>query len=139
MTPAVAAHADEDHDEDARPAWSLTRDAYDSIKLDNPLPDRVDRAWALGGATGKGVKVCILDSGIEAGHPLVGELARRGRDHVDEDGNGDRDRGHRRRPLRPRHRLRGRRARPSPPRPSCTRCACSAPASPARARCCSPA
>jgi subtilisin family serine protease len=88
MTPAIAAHTDEDHDEDARPAWSLTRDAYDSIKLDNPLPDRVDRDWALGGATGKGVKVCILDSGIEAGHPLVGEIAGATAMTIDEDGNG---------------------------------------------------
>ncbi len=88
MTPAVAAHADEDHDEEARPAWSLTRDAYDSIKLDNPLPDRVDRDWALGGSTGKGVKVCILDSGIEAGHPLVGELAGAVAITIDEEGNG---------------------------------------------------
>ena len=36
-------------------------------------PERVDREWALGGSTGAGVRVCILDSGVEAGHPLVGE------------------------------------------------------------------
>ena len=39
------------------------------------MPERVDRAWAIGGATGEGVKVCILDSGVERNHPLVGELA----------------------------------------------------------------
>ncbi len=38
-------------------------------------PGRVTREWAWGGSTGKGVKVCILDSGIEADHPDVGELA----------------------------------------------------------------
>jgi subtilisin family serine protease len=65
----------------------LTRDAYDSIELENPLPDRVDRAWALGGATGKGVKVCILDSGVESGHPLVGDVAGAVVMSVDEDGN----------------------------------------------------
>jgi subtilisin len=43
--------------------------------MDNLLPQRVDREWAFGGATGQGVKVCILDSGVEAGHPLVGDLA----------------------------------------------------------------
>ncbi len=84
----VAAHAEEQHDEEARPAWSLTRDAYASIGLENPLPDRVDRAWALGGATGKGVKVCILDSGVEPGHPSIGAIAGAVAISVEEDGNG---------------------------------------------------
>ena len=88
MTFPVVAHADDDHDEEARPAWSLTRDNYASINLDNPLPDRVDRAWALGGATGKGVRVCILDSGVEPGHPSVGEIAGAVSMSIDEDGNG---------------------------------------------------
>ena len=35
--------------------------------LPNPLPQRVDRDWAFGGATGAGVRVCILDSGVESG------------------------------------------------------------------------
>ena len=35
---------------------------------------RVSRDWAIAGSTGD-VDVCIVDSGIEAGHPLVGELA----------------------------------------------------------------
>jgi subtilisin family serine protease len=30
--------------------------------------------WAWGGATGAGVKVAVVDSGIEAGHPMVGEV-----------------------------------------------------------------
>ncbi|MBD0329047.1 MAG: S8 family serine peptidase [Thermoleophilia bacterium] len=37
-------------------------------------PDRVTREWALGGSTGKGISVCVLDSGVEAGHPLVGDV-----------------------------------------------------------------
>jgi subtilisin family serine protease len=57
------------------PAWSLPRDAAAEIDLQNPLPERVDRAWALDGSTGAGVRVCILDSGVERGHPLVGNLA----------------------------------------------------------------
>jgi subtilisin len=85
---AVAHATDDGHDEGLRPAWSLTRDAYDSIELENPLPDRVDRAWALGGATGKGVKVCILDSGVESGHPLVGDVAGAVVMSLDENGNG---------------------------------------------------
>jgi subtilisin len=34
----------------------------------------VTRDWALGGSTGRGARVCVVDSGIEAGHPLVGEV-----------------------------------------------------------------
>ena len=57
------------------PAWSLTSAAATDIGIANLLPERVDAEWAFGGATGDGIKVCILDSGVEAGHPLVGEVA----------------------------------------------------------------
>jgi subtilisin family serine protease len=33
------------------------------------------REWAWGDSTGRGVRVCILDSGVEPNHPLVGPLA----------------------------------------------------------------
>jgi subtilisin family serine protease len=56
------------------PAWSLPADAVDGIAISADWPERVDRDWAWGGSTGAGVRVCILDSGIEAGHPLVGEI-----------------------------------------------------------------
>jgi subtilisin family serine protease len=56
------------------PAWSLPHDAAAAIGLANPLPERVDREWALAGSTGAGVRVCILDSGVEAAHPGVGEV-----------------------------------------------------------------
>ena len=56
------------------PAWSLPLDAAAAIGLTNPLPERVDREWALAGSTGAGVRVCILDSGVEAAHPGVGEV-----------------------------------------------------------------
>lgn len=29
---------------------------------------------AFGGASGRGIRVCIVDSGVEGGHPLVGEV-----------------------------------------------------------------
>jgi len=56
------------------PAWSLPREAAATISMVNPLPERVDRGWAIGGSTGSGVRVCILDSGVERGHPLVGDV-----------------------------------------------------------------
>jgi subtilisin len=57
------------------PAWSLPAGSAESLALPTEWPGRVTREWAWGGSTGKGVRVCILDSGIEADHPDVGELA----------------------------------------------------------------
>jgi subtilisin family serine protease len=68
------------------PAWSLPQDAVGRITIANPLPERVDREWAFGGATGKGVRVCVLDSGVEPNHPLVGDLAGAVAITLDEDG-----------------------------------------------------
>ena len=56
------------------PAWSLPNDAVDLISLPSTWPERVTRDWAWGGSTGRGARVCILDSGVEADHPLVGGL-----------------------------------------------------------------
>jgi subtilisin family serine protease len=83
VTVEVRAHTEDDE----RPAWSLPSTAVRGIALDNPLPERVDREWAFGGATGKGVKVCVLDSGIEEGHPAVGAVAGAVAVSLDEDGN----------------------------------------------------
>jgi subtilisin len=58
------------------PAWSLPAGTAEALALPTQWPGRVTREWAWGGSTGKGVSVCILDSGIERGHPMVGELAR---------------------------------------------------------------
>ena len=41
-----------------------------------PAPEPVDRDWAWGRATGRGVRVCVVDSGVEAGHPQVGPGVR---------------------------------------------------------------
>jgi len=56
------------------PAWSLTADAVQDIAIASQWPDRVTRDWAIGGATGEGVDVCILDSGVDGEHSLVGGL-----------------------------------------------------------------
>ena len=58
------------------PAWSLPKDEAERIALPMEWPERVDREWAWGGSTGEGVRVCILDSGVERDHPLVGGLER---------------------------------------------------------------
>ena len=69
----VAAHAAE-YTGESLPAWSLPKDAVDRIALPVEWPERVTREWAWGGSTGAGVRVCILDSGVEADHPRVGGL-----------------------------------------------------------------
>ena len=74
VSAAVVPHAAAADDEEL-PAWSLPKLAANRIAIDNPLPERVDRDWALGGATGKGVKVCVLDSGVELTIRSVGPLA----------------------------------------------------------------
>jgi subtilisin len=58
------------------PAWSLPAGGAAEIALPAQWPERVDREWAWGGATGEGVRVCILDSGVERDHPLVGRVDR---------------------------------------------------------------
>ncbi len=58
-----------------RPAYSSAF-ALDSLR-DTPanLPTaEITAQWAWGDSTGKGVKVAVIDSGIESGHPGLGEL-----------------------------------------------------------------
>ncbi len=62
--------------EEELPAWSLPASAGESIRLPSDWPERVTREWAWGGATGAGVRVCVLDSGVELDHPLVGTVQR---------------------------------------------------------------
>jgi subtilisin len=56
------------------PAWSLPAGTVESLGLPTDWPGRVTREWAWGDSTGKGVRVCILDSGIDGDHPMVGEI-----------------------------------------------------------------
>lgn len=56
---------------DQRPAWSK-----ESVFLQLPeleIDDHWSPEWAMGGATGAGVRVAVVDSGIDADHPLLGE------------------------------------------------------------------
>ena len=53
-----------------RPAWSR---ATGVLRIDNTVDlNDLSRDWAWGGATGRGVRVAIIDSGIEADHPALG-------------------------------------------------------------------
>ena len=81
-----------------RLAADAARPAGPSVeRIDAQWPERVTREWAWGGSTGKGVRVCILDSGVEPNHPMVGDIeravaVRRGEDDetiVEEDTEGD--------------------------------------------------
>ncbi|MET7333180.1 S8 family serine peptidase [Nonomuraea sp. NPDC005650] len=40
------------------------------------FPGPITREWAWGGATGRGVTVCLIDSGVEADHPAIGGRVR---------------------------------------------------------------
>ena len=79
------------------PAWSLPAAASQEIGIGVEWPERVTADWALGGSTGAGVRVCILDSGVQPDHPLVGELEGavalrkddEGQIHVEDDTEGD--------------------------------------------------
>ena len=70
----VEAQELDDEQREPIPAWSLPAEEVERIRLASEWPERVDREWALEGSSGKGVRVCVLDSGIESGHPLVGEI-----------------------------------------------------------------
>jgi subtilisin family serine protease len=79
------------------PAWSLPPDAVSRITVQKSWPASITRDWAYGDSTGAGARVCILDSGVESGHPLVGEVqtavvvtaGEDGEPRVDEDTEGD--------------------------------------------------
>jgi subtilisin len=59
-----------------RPAWSWQFDPGHLRPINSvSLPSPVTKDWAWGRATGTGIKVAIVDSGIEVGHPLVGDVA----------------------------------------------------------------
>jgi subtilisin len=56
------------------PAWSIDRVAAAAHPLAGTLPLDHPREWAWGGSTGAGVRVCILDSGVDGGHAAVGPI-----------------------------------------------------------------
>jgi len=61
------------------PAWSASflPDARQALTATGPLAG-LTREWAWGGSTGRGVRVAVIDSGIEADHPALGTAVRGG-------------------------------------------------------------
>ena len=59
------------------PAWSEAFVGPDGADVSGvtALPLEDVRRWAFGGATGAGVKVAVVDSGVDADHPAVRGLA----------------------------------------------------------------
>jgi subtilisin len=59
-----------------KPAWSWQFEADRLAPAPTlPLPAPITADWAWAGSTGAGVRVAVVDSGIDAGHPAVGHLA----------------------------------------------------------------
>ncbi len=62
-----------------RPAWSqaFTPQALEQLPAVPPLA-QITPEWAWGGSTGAGVRVAVIDSGIEHDHPAVAGAVRGG-------------------------------------------------------------
>jgi len=56
------------------PAWSLASGETPTIETPGSWRSTISREWALEGSRGA-VDVCVVDSGVESGHPRVGLLA----------------------------------------------------------------
>ena len=66
-------------DESLRPAWSeqFTPQAIKRLFHTGPIADLTPE-WAFSGSTGLGVRVAVVDSGVEVDHPALGDCVRGG-------------------------------------------------------------
>jgi subtilisin len=60
----------------ARPrlTWNMLGSGHQGIETRTDWPPTVTADWAWDGATGAGIRVCIIDSGVDPGHPLAGPV-----------------------------------------------------------------
>lgn len=66
-------------DDQLRPAWSeqFTAEALKELTADGPL-GAITPEWAWGGSTGRGIRVAVIDTGIEHDHPALEGAVRGG-------------------------------------------------------------
>jgi len=66
-------------DEILRPAWSeqFAANAIQQLISSGPITDLTPE-WAFGNSTGMGVRVAVVDSGVEYNHPALGDCVRGG-------------------------------------------------------------
>jgi subtilisin len=66
-------------DSPARPAWSqqFAPEAIRELAASGPIAD-VTPGWAWGSSTGRGVRIAVVDGGVEHDHPALGESVRGG-------------------------------------------------------------
>jgi subtilisin family serine protease len=72
---------------EALPSHSLPAERVAEIALPANWPCEVTPEWAWGGSSGAGIRVCILDSGVDAGLERVGEVKRSVTVEADGDGS----------------------------------------------------
>lgn len=65
-----------DADQLARPGltWNMLGRSQQGILTRTDWGSEVTPGWAWGDATGRAVRVCIVDSGVEPDHPMVGPI-----------------------------------------------------------------
>jgi subtilisin family serine protease len=68
----------EEEDEDILPAFSWPIRPEDQPQISPILWEEITPEWAWEGATGEGMRVCIVDSGVENDHPAVNGAVRGG-------------------------------------------------------------
>jgi len=54
--------------------WKLTGADAADIAIRTSVDQRITREWAWSGATGRSVRVCVVDSGVQGDNPLVGPI-----------------------------------------------------------------
>lgn len=55
------------------PAWGAPSAELRRVEIRRWPPDAV-ADWAFGGSTGAGVRVCVLDTGVDPTHPMIGTV-----------------------------------------------------------------